>query len=514
MNSRRPRTLTGTLARNAFQRPHHPALVCGSTRITYRELERRTDRTAAALADAGVGVGARVAHVAQDSELYHELLFACARIGAVLVPVDWRLTATELEHVLRDCGAAAVFHGSAQTAAVRRAAPTTRVVVDLADFARWRDTAPNGSVPCGREDPNAPVAQLYTSGTTGRPKGVVLAQRTFFAVADLLDEHGLTWIDWQRGDRSLVCVPGFHVGGLWWATQGLNAGVTNVLLPVFDSLRVLEVVRDQRITTTCMVPAMMRTVLDEPDATAGDFASLRKLVYGGSPISTTLLHRAMAVFGCDLAQIYGLTETGNTAVCLPPADHRAGGRRLAAAGLPYPGVRLRIVATDGTDAPTGSVGQIAIATPAHMIGYWRQPDRTAATLVDGWVLTGDAGYLDDAGYLHIRDRISDMIIVGGENVYPAEVENALCRHPAVVEAAVVGAPDTSWGERVCAYVVLRDGHDVGTRQLTSFLRAELAGFKVPTRYDFVGAVPRNPSGKILRGTLRNQLWAGMERKVN
>jgi long-chain acyl-CoA synthetase len=433
----------------------------------------------------------------------------------VLVPVDWRLTTSEVGHILRDCGADLVFVGPAQASRLAgTAAPHLAVSLEPTAFARWRDGSPWRPTPDRPDDADAPIAQIYTSGTTGKPKGVVLAQRGFFAVARMLGEHELDWIDWCADDRSLVCVPGFHVGGLWWAVQGLNAGATNVLLPRFDSLSVVDLVRTHRVTTTCMVPAMMRTILDEPGVGHADFTSLRKLVYGGSPISAGLLRRAMAVFDCDLAQIYGLTETGNTAVCLPPADHHEGSPRLAAAGLPYPGVRLRITDPDGDELPAGAVGQIAVHTPARMIEYWHQPDRTSATLVDGWILTGDAGYLDADGYLHIRDRISDTIIVGGENVYPAEVENALCGHTDVVEAAVVGGPDPSSGELVCAYVVPRPGSDVDARRLTSFLRGALATFKIPTRYDFVGAVPRNPSGKILRATLRAPLWTDSERKVN
>ncbi|MFI1330729.1 long-chain-fatty-acid--CoA ligase [Streptomyces sp. NPDC020845] len=524
--STKPGTLQDSLARHAAERPDHPALVCGSVQVTYQELDRRSDRTAQALTASGVRRGSRVAHFAADSERFHEIVLACAKTGAVLVPIDWRLTTAEVTHILRDSGTELLFFGPALAPLVQEAVPALpklqhTVPLDAAGFETWADDRPADTgftAPAEADadtDTDTEVVQIYTSGTTGAPKGVVLAQRSFFAVAGMLAEHGLEWIDWRADDRSLVCVPGFHIGGLWWAMQGLNAGVTNVLLPAFDSLRAVDLIREAGITTACMVPAMMRMILDEPNVGKPDFASLRKVVYGGSPISDTLLRRGLDVFDCELAQIYGLTETGNTAVCLPPSEHRPGSPRLAAAGLPYPGVRMRIVDSRGDDVPTGEIGQVWLHTPARMAGYWNLPDATARTLVDGWIVTGDAGYRDEDGYLYIRDRITDTIIVGGENVYPAEVENALCRHSAIAEAAVVGAPNPASGEEVRAYIVLRQGHDVpAAQELTRFLSGQLARFKIPARYQVIDVVPRNPSGKILRRKLREQLWADNDRKVN
>ncbi len=495
-------TFRAAVREHARQRPDHPALVCGRRVVTYAELDDRSDRLAGTLVAVGAAAGARVAHFARDSERFYELLLACAKTGAVLVPIDWRLTPGEVEHILTDSGAHLLF---ADAAATFPGAHT--VVLDDAD--RWwaGDRIDRSAV----DDPERPLVQLYTSGTTGRPKGVVLAARSFSAVARLLAEHDLDWLDWRADDRSLLGVPGFHVGGIWWATQGLRAGVTNVVLPAFDSGHAIEVIRTLGITTTCMVPAMLRMLVDEPGAGPADFASLRKVVYGGSPISDVLMVRCLETFGCELAQIYGLTESGNTAVCLPPAEHYPGSPRLAAAGRPYPGVRIKIVDADGEPVPPGTIGQVCIDTPARMIEYWNQPEKTRQTIVDGWVHTGDAGYLAD-GFLHICDRISDMIIVAGENVYPAEVEKAICRHPRISDAAVVGAPDERWGEAIHAFVVPRG--PMTQAELAGFLRHELAPFKQPTYYAFVETLPRNPSGKILRRELRDRLWTGHARKVN
>jgi long-chain acyl-CoA synthetase len=509
-----PDSLRAAVRANAARLPEHPALVCGRRVLTYVELEERTARLAGALHAVGAGPGTRLAHFARDSERYYELLLACAKTGAVLVPVDWRLTAGEVEHILTDSGARLLFTDSASAPVAAELAQHLdhTVVLDAPEADRWWAGEP--VLDPVDDDPERALVQIYTSGTTGAPKGVVLADRTFGAIANLLAEHDLDWIDWRAPDRSLLGVPGFHVGGIWWAAQGLRAGVTNVVVPAFDSQHVVEVIRTLRITTTCVVPAMLRMLVDEPGAGPADFASLRKVVYGGSPISDVLLARCLRTFGCELAQIYGLTESGNTAVCLPPAEHRPGSPRLGAAGLPYPGVSLKVIDDAGTPLPAGTVGQVCVRTPARMIGYWNQPEKTASTLVDGWVHTGDAGYLDEDGFLYICDRIGDTIIVAGENVYPAEVEKALCRHPGVRDAAVVGAPDDTWGESIHAFVVPREPGAPTPVELSGFLRTELAGFKVPTHYEFTDVLPRNPSGKILRRTLRDELWATRQRKVN
>jgi long-chain acyl-CoA synthetase len=507
-------TLREAVRIQAARRPEHPALVCGREILTYAELDERTDRLAGALDAVGVGHGTRVAHFARDSLRYYELLLACAKTGAVLVPIDWRLTAAEVEHVLTDSGARLLFTDTESAPVAAELTPHLdhTVFLDSQEADKWWAGGPVAAL--ADDDPERALVQIYTSGTTGAPKGVVLADRTFAAIAQLLAEHDLDWIDWREDDRSLLGVPGFHVGGIWWATQGLRAGVTNVVVPAFDSRRTVELVRTLRITTTCMVPAMLRMLVDEPGVTSADFASLRKVVYGGSPISDVLLARCLKIFDCDLAQIYGLTESGNTAVCLPPEEHRPGSPRLGAAGLPYPGVSVKVIDDDGAPLPAGTIGQVCLRTPAHMIGYWNQQEKTASTLVDGWVHTGDAGYLDEDGFLYICDRIGDTIIVAGENVYPAEVEKALCRHPGVRDAAVVGAPDDTWGESIHAFVVPREPDAPATAELSGFLRTELAGFKVPTHYEFTDVLPRNPSGKLLRRTLRDELWATRQRKVN
>jgi acyl-CoA synthetase (AMP-forming)/AMP-acid ligase II len=295
--------------------------------------------------------------------------------------------------------------------------------------------------------------------------------------------------------------------------QAFAAGVPNLSLRTFSAAEAVLAISRDGATTSLVVPAMLQAMLSEPGVGKADFTNLRKIAYGGSPISESLLQECIEVLGCDLVQMYGLTETGNVAVCLPAEDHVPGSRLLRAAGKPLPGVQVRIVDPDGRELPVGESGEICLHTPAVMLEYWQLPEATGTTLVDGWLHTGDAGYVDEDGYVFIRDRLKDTIIVSGENVYPAEVENALCRHPAVLEAAVIGIPHERRGEAVCAFVVLRDGFEVKPRELMTATRAHIADFKVPSRFEFLDRLPRAPTGKLLRRDLREQYWAHLDRRV-
>ena len=307
---------------------------------------------------------------------------------------------------------------------------------------------------------------------------------------------------------------GFHIGGLWWSTQGFSAGVTNVVMREFTPAGAVELIRTLGVTTACLVPAMMRLLLAEPGVGKDDFTTLRKVVYGGAPISAGLLARCVEGFGCEFAQIYGLTETGNTAVCLPPADHTPDSGRMQAAGRAYPGFEVKVADSAGNPLPPGEVGEVWLRTPAAMLEYWNLPDATAKTLVDGWVVTGDAGVLDEDGYLFIRDRIKDMIIVAGENVYPAEIEHVIGRHPKVAESAVVGVPDDRWGEAVKAIVVLRGDADVSAAELIEVVRERKGSVYAPKSVDFVDAIPLTPVGKADKRALRAGHWAGQQRLVH
>jgi long-chain acyl-CoA synthetase len=349
------------------------------------------------------------------------------------------------------------------------------------------------------------VVQIYTSGTTGRPKGVQLPNRSFFALAQQMEAVADPWIGWTSDSVSLLFVPLFHIGGLWWLVRGLALGSTNVVLRGFEPASILRAIPDYRVTKTCMVPAMAQVLLMEPGCRTTDFRSLETIVYGGAPIRTGLLKEAMAVFGCDFCQIYGMTETGNMAVCFRPEAHRrADDVRLRAAGTPLPGVAVRIVDAKQAPVGVGLTGEIQIKSPAAMKGYWHCPDSVEPAAADGWIQTGDVGYQDEDGFIYICDRLKDMIISAGENIYPAEIEQVIGSHPAVLDVAVIGVPDRLRGEAVKALVVRASDAPVRAADLVRYARAQLAEFKVPKLIEFVDALPRNASGKILKPQLRER----------
>lgn len=515
-------TLGASLAARAAERPDHAALICQGRQVSYAELHRRSNRTGNALLAAGLRPGARVAYLGKESEHYYDIALGCAKTGVVLVPVNWRLTAAEVDHILRDSLSELVFvepEFAEIVTAVARSLPALRRVVELDPpgaerrLDRWKGDAP-ATAPPTAPGPDDAMVQIYTSGTTGLPKGVVLGHRCFFTFPEAMARHGLHWMEWRPDDVSLIALPAFQIAGFSWAMQGLTAGITNVVMRMFVGQTALDLIARHRVSITFVAPAMLQMMLAEPGASPESFASLRKVAYGGSPISEALLHRCLEVFRAEFLQIYASTETGNVATCLPPADHTPGNPRLASAGRAYPGVEVKIVDRAGRRLPAGEQGEVCVRTPAHMLGYWRLPEATAATLVDGWIHTGDAGHLDADGYLYVGDRIKDMIIVAGQNVYPAEVERAISQHPRVADVAVVGVPDDRWGEAIHAFVVARPGDRVTPRELLLFLKGQLAGFKVPSHWEFVDSLPRNPAGKVLRRELRDRLWSHLARKVN
>jgi fatty-acyl-CoA synthase len=506
-------TLQARSARHARQRPDHPAVICEGREVSYAELHRGSNQTAHALLAEGLSRGARVAYLGMESEYYYDLALACAKAGTVLVPINWRLTSREVDHVLRDSGAELLFIETAfrgVSERLRTALPGLAKIIEMDDpesraggYLRWRDGHPDDDLDPGTgfEDP---VVQMYTSGTTGLPKGVVLAHRTFFAYIDSIAGAEADLIDWQPEDRSLVGFPGLHSGGMGWFLAGFTVGLTNVIMRMFVAEEAARLIERHRITITFMAPAMLQMMLAERWVSKETFRSLRKVTYGGSPISPALLRRCIEGLGCGLAQMYASAESGSVVTCLGPSEHFLGNPKLASAGQPCPGNEVRIVGDAGESLPPGEIGTIYVSTPTLFVEYWGRPQATADCLSPGWLRMPDAGYLDADGYLHVCDRIDDTIIVAGQNIYPAEVEKALTDHPAVADAAVIGIPDERWGQVVKAIVVLRPGEQATGRDLALSLRGRIADFKIPVSYDFTDSLPRNPTGKILRRELRER----------
>ncbi len=520
----RPTSASGMIRQWGLQTPDAPMLTEGTTTLTWGEVYARARRVSHALGRTGVRAGDRVAFLDRNDTEYFEVLFGCALLGAVSVAVNWRLAPAEIAAIVEDAGAPILFYGPDYAAAVKEVQTLVSGVrqwVALEDFAAWRDAegVEDRGDPGFEPAPDDAVLQLYTSGTTGLPKGAVISGRNISAIlteADRVFHIGADTV-------SLVAMPLFHIGGTGWALAGMSRGGHSVILRDVEPNEALRIIEEHGITETFVVPAVLMFLLATPALATTDVSSLRTVFYGASPISEDVLVRSMAALGCDFAQVYGLTETTGAITSLMPADHDPDGPRanlLRSAGRPFDHVELRIVDPDtGRDQPAGEVGEVWTRSDQNMIGYWNKPEETAAALTeDGWFRTGDAGWLDDEGYLFLHDRIKDMIVSGGENVYPAEVENALLAHPDVADAAVIGVPDERWGETVKGIVVRASGAPADDGALEADIiaatRVRLAHYKCPTSIDFVDALPRNPSGKVLKRELRRPYWNESERNIN
>jgi acyl-CoA synthetase (AMP-forming)/AMP-acid ligase II len=320
---------------------------------------------------------------------------------------------------------------------------------------------------------------------------------------------------WHENDVNLVCMPLFHIGGSGWALVGLHRGIESVPMRDPDSAAILHLIPEYRITKAFVVPALLLFLLQNPQCQTTDFSSLELIIYGASPAPVDLVRNAIKESGCGLTQVYGLTETTGAITYLPAEDHdEKVVARLKSCGKPMAGIEMRVIDADGKDVPTGEVGEIITRSPQNMLGYWNQPEATRRAIRNDWFFTGDAGYLNQDGYIYIYDRVKDMIISGGENIYPAEVESALYGHPAVADVAAIGVPDDKRGEAVKAFVVKKPGAEVMPDELMSFARERIAGYKVPRSIDFIDTLPRTPTGKILKRELRKPFWIGQERQVH
>jgi fatty-acyl-CoA synthase len=383
------------------------------------------------------------------------------------------------------------------------------------EFEAWiRRVSPEP--PAFQPQPSDLAVQLYTSGTTGRPKGAMLTQGSFVEHLGNMVDADVSWNRWSADDVSYLPMPLSHIGGTGWGLWGIYHGALTVIERQFTIDAVFDRIERNGITKLFVVPAALQQMVRHSRARSVDYSRIRNINYGASPISPTLLCECIDVFGSGFTQMYGMTETIGTVVALTPEDHLAPGiPKIRSAGRPLPGVEVAVQAPDGRLCSPGEIGEVLLRSVACMAGYWRLPEETARTIDEaGWLHTGDAGYLDEDGYLYIHDRLKDMIITGGENVFSVEVEAALCEHPAVADAAVIGIPSERWGEEVVAMVVTRAGFAPSPDDLARHVRDRLAGFKVPRGFHFVEDLPRNPSGKVLKRQLREPFWRDQTRQVS
>ncbi len=500
----------------AADRPERLAMEGDDLRFDYAGLEDATARVASALLAMGLVKGDRIAWFGKNSATYFTLFFGAARAGIVMVPIGWRLAEPEAAFIIDNAEAKLLFLGDGfEGAAATLGTRPGLMRCFTADEARKliAESPRSEFQPSGADEA---VLQLYTSGTTGHPKGAVLSNRNLFGLRKASMDNPPPHTLWDEDEAVLVAMPCAHIGGTGLGVMALAAGLPGVVLTEFDPPRVFDAVENRGVTRFFIVPAALALLLNHPDCAKTDFSRIKYILYGASPIPLELLRECIAMFGAQFVQNYGMTETTGTICVLPPEDHSVeGNQRMRSAGKPLPGVEMIIRGPDGKPLPTGEIGEICTRSSNNMLGYWKLPEATASTMdADGWIATGDVGYMDEDGYVYMYDRAKDMIITGGENVYPAEVESGIYGHPDVLEVAVIGVPDEKWGEAVKAVCVPKPGHTIDADSIISWARERLAGFKVPKSVDVIDALPRNPSGKILRRSLREPYWAGRERQVN
>ena len=495
------------------RRPEKVALIDGSATRTYAELDRRSSAIANRLIERGVKPGSPVGFVGKNSLEFFEVWFAAGKAGCPVVPFNWRCPENELLQIVDDAQAPVIFVSQEmemvmKAVQARCQRPPELVVFDPAGLAGDLLTAWMGT---DSTDPRTAMTAsslallTYTSGTTGKPKAAVFAQEAF-------DHSFLVWslepnMSCREDDRMLMLMPNFHLGGSWVCLEPLYAGATLSVLPQFDPAGVIEVVKRDRCTIIPLVPTAIQVLLGSPGYAPEHFASVRSMYYFGSPISADLMRRAKEGFRCELYQLYGATEMWIATILRPEAipGHEA---RLSACGTILPLLEMKIVDLEGSEVAPGTVGEVLVRTPAMFVGYWNQPETTARVLTDGWYHTGDLGRRDADGFYYLVDRVKDMVITGGENVYSVEVEQALAKHPAVSQVAVIGVPDDRWGEKVTAFVVLATGKTVAEADLQAHCREMIAGYKVPKAIHFETSLPMTPSGKIQKPALRERARAG------
>ena len=498
----------------ATLRPEHVAIHFKGRRLTYGELDRRACRVAAGIARLGIAPGGRVGVLTKNSDEYFELLFGLIRAGSVPVPLNWRLSLPEVAVILNDAGATTLFIQRSFADMVdplRKAVPTLRNVLILGDdaaegqFTAWRDEQPDSGVSRPlRAAPDDVMLQFYTSGTTGRPKGVQVTHRASRQMRRLEVADREAFAAWGPGEVAIVALPNSHLSGTSWALQWFARGATCVIQEQVDAGEFIKAIEEFRVTQLVAVPTVLDLMIEHPLRPRTDLTSLKTIYYGSAPISPMLLEKSLRTFNCELVQLYGMTETNGVLCYLSPEDHDL--RRphlLRSCGKPYPMVDLKIMGPEGQQLPPRQIGEICVKTPCLMKGYWSNGKTLQGPMHGEYFRTGDGGFKDEEGFVYLVDRIKDMIVSGGENIYPAEIENVARELTDVKDIAVIGVPSERWGEAVMA-VVVRRSDDLTERRLLDFVRTRIAGYKVPKSVVFVQSLPHNASGKVLKRQLREQ----------
>lgn len=495
----------------ARTRPDKVALIEAEARRTYAQLNERSNAIANRLLEIGVKRGDPIGYIGKNSIEVFEVWFAASKIGCAFTPFNWRLAVPELVAILDDARPPIIFAGADIAATMRQVGDLTTTKFEIVEF--QPSTSHGGGLSSWIEgtstvDPTVAVTGddiallSYTSGTTGLPKGVAARHEAFqySFLCGTLEPALLRYED----DILVMSMPNFHLGGSWVSIVALYHGATVTILPAFDADALIATLRRDRPTIVPLVPTAIQLLVSRPDVMSEDFSSVRSVIYFGSPIGQQLLKSAIDKLQCEFCQSYGTTESYFDTI-FRHADHLAAdGARLASCGKPLPMVYLKIVDSKGEEVPCGTVGELLVYTPMIMSGYRNRPEATKEVLKDGWYRTGDLAKKDSDNFFYIVDRAKDMIVSGGENVYSAEVELALLKHPGIVMAAVIGTPDPRWGEKVTALVVPKPGTIIGEEELRKHCRAYLAGYKVPKTVLFETSLPLTPSGKVQKAALRER----------
>jgi acyl-CoA synthetase (AMP-forming)/AMP-acid ligase II len=510
--------IADAVAHWAAVQPDAEALTYGEARWTWAEWDDRIRRVAGGLAARGLGHGGRVAFLDKNNPACLEVALGAGLLGAASAVINGRLAAGELDYVINDSGASVLFAGAGllpAVQAIRDRIPQVTEVIVVGGPDDEYEAFLAGARPAGRSREVAGEdlwLVMYSSGTTGRPKGVMLSHRNIVAHT----QNATPLAPMGPGDRNLVAMPLFHVGGTCYALFGIFAGVPSTFTREPDPASLLAAFA-AGATYAFLVPAVVSGLLAAGEPAIAAMSRLKYLLYGAAPMPLPVLRRALAAWPrLNFVQVYGLTELAGVISALSPQAHRDAARedRLGSAGTLLAGAELRVVDPAGQDAAAGQPGEFWFRSAQRMMGYLNKPDDTAQVITeDGWLRTGDIGHVGEGGFLFVSDRVKDMIITGGENVYSPEVEQAVAEHPAVAEVAVIGVPDDHWGEAVKAMVALRPGEQATSQEIIGFARERLAHYKCPSTVDIIDALPRNPSGKVLKRVLRAPYWAGRDRQI-
>ena len=501
------------------RQPDALAISFAGTNRTWAQLAQRVRRNAAAQRAAGLLPGDRIAVLDLNHPSCLELTLACAQAGTANAVVNFRLAPAEIAYVINDAKARVLFVGpefAQAVQALRPALPTIERVIRVGgpedEYEAWL-AAHEPDAAIYPAQPDHCFLQLYTSGTTGFPKGAMLTHRGMLAHS----RHLAATQGYEPGSRVQVAMPLFHVGGTSTAMVAFTQGASVFLMRMPDPAAALAMLEAERITHTFYVPALIAVMNQVPGAGTRDYSSLQVLCYGASPMPLPVLRASLSLFPGVMYQVYGMTEQSGAVSLLAPEDHEnpAVAHRLVSAGKPIPGVEIEVRdPASGERLATGVPGELWVRSEQRMGGYWGKPEATAAAITaDGWLRSGDGGHIDADGYIYITDRIKDLIISGGENIYPAEIERVLAEHPCIQDVAVIGVPDERWGEVPKAVVVARPGASIATQEVVAWCHERIAAFKCPKSIDVVAALPRNPTGKILKRELRKPYWEGRERQV-